>query len=100
MQSSIDRLEKLQSELPNQIQRSKDNQGNIKFIVERDPAYTQMFNARDFGIGSIIDGYKSISDNVQSLTDNKRASKRNNRLRFICSADNSVKSGDGSPYCG
>lgn len=97
--SSSQRLKDLMAALPNQpvATSGNPNAGNRAFIFTEDPAYTQMFKARDTGLQYVVDSYDSITNNVQNFP--ARGGNAPGALRFICNADGHVLDGAGDPFC-
>jgi hypothetical protein len=79
----------------------KIDKDNRKFIAQTDPAYTQMFRAWDSYVDNVKGSFDKVLGNVKNFPG--RSSAGDGALRFICNADNHVKSGSdlgGSPLCG
>jgi hypothetical protein len=92
--SSSARLQALTNRLPKQPSTNgKDNPANRAFIKSEDPAYTQMFGARDSRLQYVDESYDLITNNVKNFAGR-------GALRFICNADDHVKNGEGASFCG
>jgi hypothetical protein len=101
-----DNLQRLKDNLPHprtpEMAERIDND-NRRFIARTDFAYTQMFRARDPNIDDVKDSFDRLTSNVKNFPG--RAAADESALRFICNADNHVKSGtdlpgNGAPLCG
>ncbi|KAM0690648.1 hypothetical protein Q7P36_009416 [Cladosporium allicinum] len=98
--SASGKLQELRNNLPQQPSGIINNE-NRRYIARTDFAYTQMFRARDNNIDDARQSFDRLTDNVKNLPG--RAAADEGALRFICNADNHVKSGSdlgGSPLCG
>lgn len=95
-----DQLKDLRDKLPKQPVRDSGNpnEENREFIHTEDPAYAQMFKARDTGMAWVQESYKRVSDNVRVF--NGRNPGKPSALRFICDSKGQIKNGDGSSFCG
>lgn len=101
--SASKRLSDLMARLPDQPVGTKGNPNdeNVKFIMAEDPAYTQMFKARDTGLTNVRNAFDAITQNAQVFQG--RGGNKSGKppaLRFICNADNHVKDANGGPLCG
>ncbi|KAM0713456.1 hypothetical protein Q7P37_010418 [Cladosporium fusiforme] len=92
-----ERLQDLTNKLPNKP-GSKVDKNNRQFILETDFAYAQMFRAFDNKIHLVKGAFDKLTENLKNFP--LRDKSGNGALRFICSPDNKVLKGDGSPVCG
>ena len=92
-----EQLRDLRSSLPNTPEDGgKTNPENRKFIFAHDPAYTQMFKARDTGLRNVQDAFSSITNGVRNVA----ARGGTPAVRFICSKNDQVKRVDRTSFCG
>jgi hypothetical protein len=91
------KLKDLKDSLPEAPGKNINNE-NRKIIAKTDFAYTQMFKARDNNIDDAKALFDKLTANVKNFPN--RAAPDAGALRFICSADNHVKKGDGTTLCG
>ncbi|WEW59872.1 hypothetical protein PRK78_005353 [Emydomyces testavorans] len=89
-------LKALRDRLPKQP-GSAANKDNVAFVVQEDPAFTQMFYAQDNHIDDVRETFDVLLQKMKSF--NGRNGDKNG-VRFICDKEGKVKSAKGESFCG
>jgi hypothetical protein len=93
-------LQELLDNLPNKPPGKSANKQNIKFIVDEDPAFAQMFYAQDNRINQVKGTFDNLLAGMKSFQGRNKKRAGADGVRFICDREGKVKNVDGESWCG
>lgn len=97
VQKGADFLKALKDGLPKKPPQKSATKENVAYIVQEDPAFTQIFYAQDHRIGDVENTLNTLLSKMKSF-DGRNGNKLN-AVRFICDVKGEIKDVDGKGYC-
>ncbi|KAK2767033.1 hypothetical protein FQN54_006351 [Arachnomyces sp. PD_36] len=73
---------------------------NVKYIVETDPAFTQMFFAQDNRVLQVKGTFDNLLAKMKSYDGRNTKRENANGVRFVCDREDEVRNVDGDSWCG